>query len=800
MARRTPGDPVIVAGSTASRAPTRALITAVTALPQGAVILPGLDRDMPEPAWTGLLGDGHGPAGAQDHPQYRHAALLADLGLARDDVPRWDGTAPAAPARNRLLSLALRPAPATDAWREEGPHLADVAAACAGITLLEAPTPGAEATTVALGLRAALAEGRRAALITPDRQLSRQVAAQLDRWGIEPDDSAGIPLGQSLPGRLLLMVADLRAPVLDSEALVALLKHPLTASGWDRPAHLARVRALELDLLRRAPIAFPDRRAVADWAGAEADEWTAWLCDLLDRLAPSAGAATLAEHAADHLEIAEHAARGPAADGAEDAVENGAGDLWKGVAGACARGVLRDLCACAGERGGAPLPPADHARILHGLIAAEEVREAVGPHPDVMIWGALEARVRTADRVILGGLVDGIWPDHPGADPWLNRAMRAQAGLRLPDRTVGLSAHDFQQAAAGAEIWLSRALRDDEAETVPSRWLNRLTGLLDGLGGEAAAALEAMRARGDGWLAQAARLSEPDARHPATLAPRPAPKPPTAHRPTRLSVTAVETLIRDPYAIYARAILGLRALDPLRQGPDARLRGSAIHDAMERFAREVPGEIDAAAADRLRAALEQTLASQAPWPGFRRLWLGKFDRMLPDFLRAEAARRAAGRPIAIERGAELAFDDPPFTLTARADRMDHRGDAVAIYDYKTGKPPTAKQQEAFAKQLLLEALMVTRGAFGDLPPRVAEVAYLGVGASYKEETVAVDAAILAETDREFRDLVGAYAEGRPYIARLAPDVLTFASDYDQLSRFGEWDDTQDATTIPVGRA
>ena len=124
-------------------------------------------------------------------------------------------------------------------------------------------------------------------------------------------------------------------------------------------------------------------------------------------------------------------------------------------------------------------------------------------HPDLMIWGTLEARVQGADLVILGGLNDGIWPQLPPPDPWLNRPMRQEAGLLLPERRIGLSAHDFQQAAGAPEVVLSRALRDSEAEAVPSRWLNRIVNLLGGIGEAGPAALAEMRARGTALVQQA---------------------------------------------------------------------------------------------------------------------------------------------------------------------------------------------------------------------------------------------------------------------------------------------------------
>lgn len=782
-----PRDPIIIAGSTASRAPTRALIRAALTLPEGAVVLPGVDDDMPGPAWAGLT-EGDGP-GQQDHPQYRHAALLRDLGLARDDVPQWGTATPAVPARNALLSLALRPAPATDAWREEGPGLADIDVATAGITHLCAPSPGAEAAAIATGLRAALAEGRSAALITPDRTLSREVAAHLDRWGIVPDDSAGKPLNQSAPGRLLLLIAEMRARAVEAEPLVILLKHPLTASGGDRSRHLKHARRLEIDLLRGKPCPFPTRDDIAD--DPEAEDWTGWLRDLLDALPAEPATAPLAVHVAGHLALVERVARGTGPD---------TGALWSDPAGRAARQVLDALSRAAPARGDAEIGTRDYARILAALLQAEEVRDPYSPHPDVMIWGALEARVRTADLVVLGGLNDDVWPGQPPPDPWLNRAMRAGAGLRLPDRSVGLSAHDFQLAAAGGEIWLSRAVRTAEAETVPSRWLNRLENLLGGIGEAGEAALTAMRARGQVWLDRAARLDRPEERRPDP-APRPAPILPDGVVLEELWVTGVETLIRDPYALYARQFLNLRSLPPLRQGPDARVRGSAMHAAMERFARATPDTLPGDAPALLRAALETAFEESAPWPGPRRLWLGKFERVIDAFLDAETQRRALGRPAFLEAKGRLAFADPPFTLRARADRIDDRGTSVAIYDYKTGLPPNAKQQRYFAKQLILEALLATEGAFEGLPPRpVDEAMYLRIGSQYdarQAEDFGPD--LMLETRDHLLDLIRAYRDGKPFIARLAPDMIEFSSDYDQLSRFGEWDDTTPATPLRVGR-
>ena len=125
-------------------------------------------------------------------------------------MPAWHPAPPPAPERNALVSLALRPAPVTDQWRSEGAALAGtLAAACAGLAWVEAPDPRGEALAIALALREAAETGERAALVTPDRTLARRVTAELDRWGLIPDDSAGRPLALTPPGVLLRRLAAL---------------------------------------------------------------------------------------------------------------------------------------------------------------------------------------------------------------------------------------------------------------------------------------------------------------------------------------------------------------------------------------------------------------------------------------------------------------------------------------------------------------------------------------------------------------------------------------------------------------
>ncbi|MFN3578194.1 MAG: PD-(D/E)XK nuclease family protein, partial [Tabrizicola sp.] len=431
------------------------------------------------------------------------------------------------------------------------------------------------------------------------------------------------------------------------------------------------------------------------------------------------------------------------------------------------------------------LTASDYAGLIRGLLNRDEVRETEGLHPGIMIWGTLEARVQGAELVVLGGLNDGTWPAQPPADPWLNRAMRKEAGLLLPERQIGLSAHDWQQAVAAPRVVLTRAKRGTEAETVPSRWLNRLVNLLAGLPDQQGPeALAAMRDRGAHWLRLAAAF---DAAPRVAPARRPSPRPPVHARPRQLSVTEIKTLIRDPYAIYARHVLKLRPLDPLRPEPDPRLRGTVLHEILERFLKQGGGD-----RQTLLAIAEEVLAARVAWPLARTIWLSRLAKAADAFL--EFSDGTGGVPVLLEEKGALRLPGLDFTLTGKPDRIDRLADGrLLLIDYKTGAPPTGKQQEHFDKQLLLLAAMAEGGGFRGLDPsEVARVVYVGLKAQLKTEEIVLEPGHVAEVWKRFVGLMASYF--RPtqgYTARRALEKASDPSDYDQLSRFGEWEMTDD---------
>ena len=711
-----PAAPVIVAGVTGSIPATVELMRAVAALPNGAIVLPALDTTLDDASWARIVPD------HAEHPQFGLKKLLDALGCDRRAVAHLgDVSNGASEARTRLISEAMRPAGTTALWEAFAAEARrdPATAAPQGLSLVEAPTAQDEAEAVALILReAAETPGRTAALVSPDRLLARRVAVRLEAWGITVDDSAGRPLRKTPPGTLLDLVIDAVETRFAPAAVVALLKHPLARLGLDPFAVRRAARALELaafrapylgDGLAGIEAAFArasddraqgvrrhpavDRLWDEDFHGAHnlirrlAQAFTP-LCEIYAR----EGEVTLRDLADAHYKVAEAVAALPAEEGTDAAPDC---PLWRDDAGATAARFFASLL----DEGlpSLDLPAADYADLYRSLAAAETVRPRGPVHPRLFIWGPFEARLQQTDVVVLGSLNEGTWPQAADPGPWLNRPMREALGLPSPEETNGQAAHDFATLLAAPEVVLTRAAKKDGVPTVPSRWLLRLKALLDGMGAQGALTPKLP------WLHWA---RERDRVVPVPRLAVPEPRPAVAARPRKLSVSRIETWIANPYAIFAREILGLQPLSPLGEQPGPALRGSIIHHALSEFAKAYPAALpDDPEAELIRFA-RATLDAYAAHPRIAAFWVPRFARFAEWFAKTEAGRRADVDAVTAEVPGALIFDAPagPFTLTARADRIDITAQGLVISDYKTGAPPTDKKVLAgAAPQLPLEA-------------------------------------------------------------------------------------------------
>ncbi len=773
--RRTPPrDPVIAAGLVGGIPALEELAGVVARLEHGMVILPGLDCGAAPALWEAIADD-------RAHPQYLPARLLNRLGLTLGDVREWRPEAMSERvARLRLVSEALRPANLTDAWRNLHP---EPASALAGLSRYDCASPQQEAVTIALLLRRKLEKpGATAALVTPDRELARRVAAELRRWRIDIDDSAGLPLPRTPPGAFLRLVLDMAASELAPVPLLAALKHPLAAGGLAPEEFRNLARKLEKEI--RGP------RPAAGLGGLRAalrddDHELRRFIDRLEFCLGELPALLAAKEASVGALVSAHITAAERLAASRD--ESGPARLWREAAGEVAATFCHDLLDAA--RDFPELRGRDYPALFEALSAGRVVRPTYGRHPRLAIWGLVEARLQQADLVVLGGLNEGTWPGSVPADPWMSRQMRAEFGIALPERAIGMAAHDFVQALGAPEVALIRAARQEGAPTVPSRWLLRLEAVLRAVGLEG-------RLGPDPEIAAATALSD----QPRELRPlpRPEPRPPLASRPRQLPVTEIETWRRDPYAVYAKHILKLRALDELDADPDRADLGIAIHNALAEFVHRHPHGLPAHAERELLEIGEWKFGPLLSRPSAWAFWWPRFERIARWFVAEEQARRTGIAESRSEVEGKIELDAPggTFTIIARADRVDRLASgALAVIDYKTGSVPRKQDiAAAIAVQLPLEGAIASAGGFGGIagaPVAALEHWKLGGGNPVGLIDPASDepAALIAQVLSAIRAHIARYDDpAMPYrpvpVAKWRPRY----SDYAHLERLTESED------------
>lgn len=774
LAASPPDHPIVIAGTTASAPAVARLMAAIAAAPRGAAVLPGLDRSL-DAAALGVLDDAHPQAGLR--------ALLATIGQSPSAIAPWPGSDTMSP-RARLLNLALRPAQATDDWltliAEADAVDPGLAAACEGLCLMEAETEDAEAAVIAMMFRETLETAKATAmLVTPDRNLARRVALKMRRWNVTVDDSGGVPFANSRCGTFLRLVASFLADPDDPVSMLALLDHPYATFGFDESE---RLRAVDtLDRCSRGP------RPAGGLAGVEArlrsrrptDEAATGALMALRQAAAGFG---------DRPEIA-FSGRLRAHLGVAEALA-GADRLWSGEDGEAAAlllaGIISDVDALNDMKSGA------YVAVFDALIAGAVIRRRSEAHPRLSILGPLEARLLGADHVILGGLNEGVWPADAPADPFLSATMRERIGLPSSERRIGLAAHDFAQgAAAGRRVSLTRAKRSGGAPAKPSRWLVRLRNILKGAGALDRVDLSAS------WNARAERLDAPNAVLPVNA---PRPRAGKDRRPGMLAVTDIEAWIRDPYAIYAKRLLHLRKLDDPGAPVGPREVGSLLHRVFERAAR-APAPMDVAA---LRVLLDDEAARTGLVGADRAFWSASLEEAVEWFAGFDREQRLQHVAFLEEKGL-MSLDgvDPPFTLTARADRIDVLGGGAEIVDYKTGQLPSEKQDKHFSSQLPLTGAIIEAGGFPAIGP-VPVTRYRYIRLTNRAEkaddpkneigrTGGEASSAIADAKAKLRAWIAHF--DRPdavYLSQPRPQFVKHEGDFDQLARRREWMANEDS--------
>jgi len=784
-----PQHPVIIAGSTGTLAANARLMGCVSQLENGLIVLPGLDKNLKQSEWDGIrlkkvVTPDRVLDATPEHPQFALKKLIAHLQVDREVVPTLGDENIGRNPRLALISEALVPADETAGWPDRIKTMTEGSEnknffhnALKGLSIIENRTDDEEAMTIALIMREAVDDNdKTVALVTPDPSLARRVKARLRRWDINVDYTQGEPLEETSIGSFLMGILGLAMSPDSPLEMANVFKHSMTAFGqtsgevrqhWSQlekrkfRSDLEQARkgmtdeSLQIWLESFKPLQRADLIGVPEWA---------------DRL----------------TELSELIA-------ATD-TEPGAARLWREDAGEKAASLIKDLKAYGIEFGLIDLE--GFSKLFGKLMRGRVVRARYGTHPRLQILGPLEARMLTADTIILGGLNEGIWPARPPHRPFLSRGMRAELGLSLPERRLGLAAHDFQQLASNPNVILTRAQRSEDGPRVASRWLWRLQTLVKGgLGEQADKALSP-----DNPYHLWARYIDYVAPNEVAPAEPPAPTPDVEKRwpkGRKLSVTKIKTWIRDPYAIYGQYVLGLRPLGSLSAVAGPREYGNALHKGIELFIKQYKQVLPNNAAEKLRDTLKAEFVAH----GFDPIYLAResvrLERVAVDLIEILKARNfEQADDVMSEIRDEMILGDVDFLLTGQPDLIEKVRGEYTVFDFKTGNPPKAKVVKAgFDPQMPLLAAMVEAGAFkGVKPGPVVDMQYIRIKGAGEGQTQASSIVgkenideYQADALHNLKKLITEFdKETTAYHSQPRVQYKNDYGDYDLLARRAEW--------------
>lgn len=680
--------PVIAAGATGSIPAVARLLGVISQSQNGQVILPGFDASLSVDIWEDIT---------ESHPQYSFKKLLQQIGCLPEEVKNLyeqDNVS----RREYLSTHMMLPAQHTLAWRDSKIGQQDIDTMLSGVEYYACKTQHEEALLIALKMREVLVTPEKTvSLITPDRNLAHRVSVTMKRWGVDVDDSAGQRLVDIRLGKFITLAKNCAVKAFDPIQFLSLLKMSLCRFGYAQEQYNRLLQLVEEVLLRQDNVIMTLGQLQKYSEGGELEEFIAKYLQAIEPLVKldSQENHSFSTFLRAHLKIIENLATTDELKGSDV--------LWRGDAG-YASSLFFSGCLENGALVG-KVSRAEYSSVLQELLSDVTVRSAYGVHPRARILGQFEARLSHTDCTILGGLNEGIWPTDSGHDPWMSRPMRKSFGLPATEQSIGIAAHDFVQGFCSKNVVLTRAEKVDGSPSVPSRWLDRLDAVMKANG----RTLDNLS--DERYLDWAENL---DAHDNIQSYGRPAPRPPVNARLDSASVTKIENWLQNPYAVYMHYILKIRKMKPLRRPNDMALRGTIVHEALDRFVQLYPHQLPQHSVEELfniaHKVIDETIGNQETL----RYWWPKFVNIAAWYVAHEEEWRKGATHLhsEIKGNIDLEVEGQNFNLYGTADRIDKRERGYAIIDYKSGGSYTkGKLTKGELPQLVLEAMILKMGGF-----------------------------------------------------------------------------------------
>ncbi|MBR1544477.1 MAG: double-strand break repair protein AddB [Alphaproteobacteria bacterium] len=778
---------VFAAGSTGSLVPISYMLRFISKMERGFLILPGLDKNISDKDFEILTADY--PKTNQNHPQYGLLKLIKGLDLKISDVPElpiYREYDIADSDRELLSSHIMLSSEMNDDWSNlpklKNDVLSDVSELCLD-------TDSDEVFAVAGLLRKAVAENKKALLITPDRKIAKSVANELKRWNIIVDDSAGIPASDTTTGNYIILVLKMLYDNFSPYSILAVLKHKYTSLGYKKDELDNIISDFENKVLR-GKISLNTLDKMIQEASKYDNVYNLLLKikdvskGMYEKITDSQKY-SIYDLLYSHLSLVENFVSGPDVD-VNDVMWNS--DLHSDLSAELSS-LLSSLKEIKEENNSVKIDEMTASAyfvFISNYLLSLSLRPKINSHPNIAIMNSIEARLITADLYIMSGLNEDTFPSVTSDDPWMSRPMKAKFKLPLPERKIGLSSHDFVEFFCKKNVVMTHAVKVDGVNTITSRWLTKLSAIVN------IANLQWKNPLSEevkSWI----RLSSFSSN--SSRCKRPAPCPPVDARPKKLSATWIEKWYRDPYIIFANKILKLKKLDDINPVAGPAELGTVIHNSLEEFKKK-----NLSTFDELMQIMHNNAVPYMDIPQID-FWYTKFETVAKWFIDYEASIKNLISFSFQEETGKLKIT-PNFTITAKADRIDVlRDNRAIVFDYKTGTPPSEKEVlSGYAPQLPIEALILKNGGFDNIKTnsKIGGVRYIKLTGSQNGHISGekLDDSIDEIVETAFKNLkenIELFSrQSTPYLSRPNPNKVGHSienySEYAHLARVKEWNE------------
>ncbi|MDR1375285.1 MAG: PD-(D/E)XK nuclease family protein [Holosporaceae bacterium] len=545
-------------------------------------------------------------------------------------------------------------------------------------------TLGEEAFAIALATRRAIFENQSVLIVSLQRYLTEKIKKELLRWNIFADDSIGCPFVKSESGLGTSLVINLMARQCDVQSCLDLLK-----ASRD---YAAIAQELE-EFFRKQRATPPNFFAALDlWDRKKENQNFLELMTKLQAFKVDTEAQrTFAEWHSDcrfilSLIDPEHAV------GLLSASESvlSMGDL---------------------------LPPMnfeDFRIFFTNRVMAASQREEEGYTEGVTILGAIEAQLLDADLVIIAGANEESWSASEDNDFWLTKSMLRSLNIKSVEARNDFLHSIFERLCHKNQVLITRSEIIGGLRQRKCRYLEILP-QNQGVIGETAdyassicfdIAVNPCLPQEKNTLQQLMLSIRKS--YERKIAKFEAPNPELHSRPRKLWASDVDLLINNPYAFYAKKILGLSEISDINNRQN--IRGNYWHALLEYFVKYSPDKTDV---NKLNYFAEKILKDRWLNPYGLGLWFfgrKKIFSFIVDHLKSNCQYFAE-----IPGSFSLQISpDCNVSICARVDRIDINADgSLCVIDYKTGVlPSNNKMTRGIKIQLPIEGLIAQNDGLG----------------------------------------------------------------------------------------